>query len=230
MIRRTFATTMACPVSADLKNFAKDGKKILGAALNYMDIVKARGVPVPKVPLMFLKPTSSYLAEGENIVIPKVFTKVAHEVELGFVIKKTCKNVSKEDALNYVGGYCLALDLTAQCELGTARQNGHPWTLGKGFDTSTPVSSLIPLSAINDPHNLDLWLKVNGEMRQNGNTKDLIFKIPELIEHVSKYMTLEPNDLILTGTPDGSTALAGGDVIECGLGELVKLKFNVVNE
>ncbi|KAH8381814.1 hypothetical protein KR009_000318 [Drosophila setifemur] len=211
-------------------NFLCDGKKIVGVALNYMDVVKARNVPVPKEPLVFLKPTSSYIQEGQPIILPKVFTKVAYEVELGVVIGKPCKNVSKEDAMNYVAGYCLALDLTAQCHLGEARAAGHPWTLGKGFDTSTPVSTFIPLEKVKDPHNLPLWLKVNGEEKQKGCTADLIFKVPDIIAHVSQYMTLEPNDLILTGTPNGSDAFKAGDVIECGMAELAKLKFQVCGE
>ncbi|XP_053947724.1 acylpyruvase FAHD1, mitochondrial [Anastrepha ludens] len=211
-------------------DFVEKGKKILGAALNYMDIVRSRNVAVPKEPLLFLKPTSSYEIEGKPIVIPRVFTKVAHEVELGVIIGKKCKNVSKEEALNYVSGYCLALDMTAQCNLGVARANGHPWSLGKGFDTSTPVSRLISCSEIKDPHNLPLWLKVNGELRQRGNTADLIFKVDDLIAYASKYMTLEPNDLILTGTPDGASPIKSGDVIEAGIGDNVQIKFVVVDE
>ncbi|KAH8265388.1 hypothetical protein KR038_005698 [Drosophila bunnanda] len=236
----------------DAANFLTDGKKIVGVALNYMDVVKARNVPVPTEPLVFLKPTSSYIQEGQPIVLPKVFTKVAYEVELGVVIGKSCKNVSKADAMSYVAGYCLALDLTAQCNLvrnkdrfflsstyiykilctfqGAARAAGHPWTLGKGFDTSTPVSKFIPADLVNDPHSLSLWLTVNGEVKQKGCTADLIFKVPDIISYVSKFMTLEPNDLILTGTPNGSDAFKAGDVIECGMAELAKFKFQVCGE
>ncbi|KAH8367575.1 acylpyruvase FAHD1, mitochondrial isoform X2 [Drosophila serrata] len=216
--------------SKDAANFLTDGKKIVGVALNYMDVVKARNVPVPTEPLVFLKPTSSYIQEGQSIVLPKVFTKVAYEVELGVVIGKPCKNVSKADAMSYVAGYCLALDLTAQCNLGAARAAGHPWTLGKGFDTSTPVSKFIPADQVNDPHNLPLWLTVNGDVKQKGCTADLIFKVPDIISYVSKFMTLEPNDLILTGTPNGSDAFKEGDVIECGMAELAKFKFQVCGE
>ncbi|XP_073819404.1 oxaloacetate tautomerase FAHD1, mitochondrial isoform X2 [Musca autumnalis] len=214
----------------DLESFATKSKKILGAALNYMDIVRERNVPVPKDPVVFLKPTTSLIQEGQDIVIPKVFTKVAHEVELGVVIGKHCKNVSRDEALSFVGGYCLALDMTAQCELGEARKNGHPWSLGKGFDTSTPVSRLLKPQEIADPHNLDLWLKVNDKLVQEGNTADLIFNVADLISFCSKYMTLEPNDIILTGTPKNSLPIKDGDVIECGIGNLIKMKFNCKKE
>lgn len=162
--------------------------------------------------------------------IPKVFTKVAHEVELGVIIGKQCKNVKKEEAFNYISGYCLALDMTAQCNLGLARKNGHPWSLGKGFDTSTAVSSFISVSDIKDPHKVPLWLKVNGQLRQQGNTEDLIFKVDDLIAYSSKYMTLEPNDLILTGTPDGAFPVKAGDVIEAGIGDNLKIVFEVVDD
>ncbi|SPP83460.1 blast:Acylpyruvase FAHD1%2C mitochondrial [Drosophila guanche] len=214
----------------DTANFMRDGKKIVGVALNYMDVVKARNVPVPKEPLVFLKPTSSYLREGHPIILPKVFSKVAYEVELGVVIGTRCKNVTKQDAMKYVSGYCLALDLTAQCNLTAARAAGQPWTLGKGFDTSTPVSKFIPFDDVDDPHTLPLWLKVNGEVKQKGCTADLIFKVPDIISYVSKFMTLEPNDLILTGTPNGSDAFKAGDEIECGMAELATLKFQVCGE
>lgn len=159
-----------------------------------------------------------------------MFTKVAFEVELGVVIGKRCKNVTKASAMDYVGGYCLALDMTAQCALGVARSKGEPWSLGKGFDTSTPVSRFIKLEDITDPHNVDLWLKVNGEDKQKGNTADLIFKVDDLIAYTSQYMTLEPNDILLTGTPKGSSPIKDGDVIECGMGKLIEMKFKCRNE
>ncbi|XP_017848046.1 acylpyruvase FAHD1, mitochondrial isoform X2 [Drosophila busckii] len=221
---------MAFQRNQDAANFVVNGKKIVGVALNYMCAVKARNVPVPTEPVVFLKPTTSYLLEGCPIVLPKVFTKVAYEVELGVVIGSRCKNVSKADAMQYVGGYCLALDLTAQCNLTAARAKGGSWTLGKGFDTSTPVSRFIPMDAIDDPHTLPLWLKVNGEIKQSGCTADLIFKVPDIISYVSKYMTLEPNDLILTGTPHGSEPFKAGDVIDCGLADLATMHFKVKGE
>lgn len=159
-----------------------------------------------------------------------MFTKVAYEVELGVVIGSRCKHVSTSQAMDHVSGYCLALDLTAQCNLTAARASGGSWTLGKGFDTATPVSPFIPKSAVKDPHALPLWLKVNGETKQNGCTADLIFKVPDIISYVSKYMTLEKNDLILTGTPHGSEPFKAGDVIECGLADLACVKFNVCAE
>ncbi|KAI9579954.1 acylpyruvase FAHD1, mitochondrial-like isoform X1 [Glossina fuscipes] len=225
--RRTMATDDS---KCKLESFVTYNKKILGAGLNYMDIIKSRNLPIPEEPILFLKPSTSLIQEGQNIIIPKVFSKVAHEVELACVIGRRCRNVSKGSAMQFVGGYCLALDMTAQCSLQVARSKGLPWSLGKGFDTSTPVSRLFTPDEIQDPHKLELWLKVNGNIRQTGNTGDMIFKIPDIIEYASKHMTLEPCDIILTGTPGGADPVAPGDVIECGLGDLIEMKFEVKAE
>lgn len=111
---------------------------------------------------------------------------------------------------------------------GPARQKGQPWSLGKGFDTANPVSRFISKDEVPDCHNLDLWLRVNGVLRQQANTRDLWYNVPELISFASKYMTLEPNDLIMTGTPEGAAKIQQGDVLEAGLGDnIVNIKFLV---
>lgn len=215
-----------------LRNFVENGRKILGVSSNYPDVVKERGLLSPPIkPIIFQKPTSTYIREGQQIVLPKIYNNIQHEVELGVIIGKRCKNVSKNEAMGYVGGYCLALDLTAKIdcseEEGTEQE---PFTFTKGFDTSTPVSRFIQTCEVRDPHNLSLWLCINGEKKQGGNTKDLIFNIPHLVSYLSERMSLEPSDLILTGTPAGSTTLKSGDVLRCGLGDVVKMKFSVVPE
>lgn len=108
-----------------------------------------------------------------------------------------------------------------------ARENGLPWSIGKGFDTSCPVSRFISLEEIRDPHNVIIWCKVNGEVRQNGNTNDFIFNIPQLISYISQTMTLEPNDLILTGTPPGNLPIYKGDIIETGIKDVLTFEFHV---
>uniref|UniRef100_A0A1L8E189 oxaloacetate tautomerase n=1 Tax=Nyssomyia neivai TaxID=330878 RepID=A0A1L8E189_9DIPT len=211
----------------NLKQFVKNGRKIIGAVLNYKDCITDNA---PEVPILFLKALSSYVEEGNPIRLPRVFTKVYHEVELGVVIGQRCKNVSIEEANKYVGGYCLALDLTGMCFIGQAREKSLPWDMGKGFDTATPVSRFISLQEIPNPNDVRLWLKVNGEMRQDQSSSYMHFKIPELISYASKFMTLEPNDVILTGTPAGATTIKHGDVIECGVGDILQLKFNVQDD
>lgn len=110
------------------------------------------------------------------------------------------------------------------------RPKGYPWSMSKGFDCSTPVSEFIAPDKINDPHNIRLWCKVNGEFKQDSSTKHLLFNIPQMISYVSRFMTLEPNDLFLTGTPMGSSQIKTGDVVECGLGEVMTMKFDVITE
>ncbi|XP_055702299.1 acylpyruvase FAHD1, mitochondrial [Phlebotomus papatasi] len=211
----------------NLKQFAKNGRKIIGAVLNYKDCITDNA---PETPILFLKAISSYVEEGKPIRLPRVFTKVYHEVELGVVIGQTCKNVSIEEASKYVGGYCLALDLTGMCYIGKQREKALPWDLGKGFDTATPVSRFITHEELPNPNDVRLWLKVNGQTRQDQSSDYMHFKIPELISYASKFMTLEPNDMILTGTPAGATTIKHGDVIEFGIGEIVKLKFDVQDD
>uniref|UniRef100_A0A1B6CC57 oxaloacetate tautomerase n=1 Tax=Clastoptera arizonana TaxID=38151 RepID=A0A1B6CC57_9HEMI len=206
--------------------FWKHGKKIIGAGLNYKSIVNEQNVPIPSEPLIFTKPTSSYIIEGQTIEIPKGFL-VNQEVELGVVISKKCKNIKSSEVSNYIGGYCLALDLTATNILEEARSKGLPWAIGKGFDTATPISSFIECKAIPNPADLHLWSKINGELRQSGNTSDMIFSIGDLISHVSKYMTLDPYDLVITGTPKGAGPIHAGEVIEAGFGDIIKVRFPV---
>jgi len=129
--------------------------------------------------------------------------------------------------MGYIAGYCLALDMTARDFQDEAKKKGQPWSLAKGFDTSCPVSGFIDKSQITDPSNLQLWLKVNNEMKQNGNTHDMIFSVPHLISYISRYFKLEEGDVILTGTPEGVGPVKKGDIIEAGLGDMVTMKFPV---
>lgn len=213
--------------SGAFQDFAIKCRKIIGAGLNYKKILKDRNLPTPKEPVVFLKPPSSVITEKQEIEIPEKF-EVHHEVELGVIIGKKCKKVDKYDAMDYIAGYCLALDLTDVKDMKTARENGLPWTVGKGFDTSCPVSDFIPKHEISDPDDVPLWLRVNGETRQKSSTGDMVFKTGELISYISQFMTLEPYDLILTGTPAGTGPLKAGDFIEAGLGkDLMHVKFKV---
>ena len=124
-------------------------------------------------------------------------------MELGVLIGKKAKDITEAVALNHVQGYCLALDLTARNLQDIAKRNGNPWTVAKGFDTFTPLSQFISVHSVKDPHDLRLQLFVDDQLKQDGNTKDMIFRIPKLISTISRIMTLEPGDLILTGTPAG---------------------------
>jgi acylpyruvate hydrolase len=214
-------------MSGNFSRFVEIGRKIVAVGRNYRDHAAELGNAVPEVPLLFMKPASSYITEGSLIKIPKGCSSLHHEIELGIVIGKKGTDIPENSAMNHVAGYVLALDMTARDFQNVAKTKGHPWDLAKGFDTSCPVSSFIPKESIPDPNNVNLWCKVNGEMKQNGNTKDMIFKIPYLISYISQYFTLEPNDVILTGTPAGVSGVKFGDVIQGGLGELVQFEFKV---
>ena len=132
--------------------------------------------------------------------------------------------------MNYVGGYTLALDMTDRAKQTWLKKRGLPWSLAKGFDTSCPVSDFIPKEKIGNPQDVQLWLKVNGTTKQDGNTNNMIFSIPTLISQISQVFTLEPGDVILTGTPAGVGPVQPGDVIEAGLGDVIKIKFPVENK
>uniref|UniRef100_U5ERY5 oxaloacetate tautomerase n=1 Tax=Corethrella appendiculata TaxID=1370023 RepID=U5ERY5_9DIPT len=215
------------------ENFIKNTRKIIGAGVNYKEILKIAHSNKPESPVIFFKPISTLIAaqDDNNVIkIPKVFSTINHEVELGVIIGKKCHNVSMDKAMDYVAGYCLALDMTGMGFIIDARTKGLPWCLGKGFDTATPVSRFLTKEEVDDPTNVKLWLKVNDVLTQSDSTANLIFPIPELISYVSKYMTLEENDLILTGTPAGAGPVKHGDIIECGLSDIIDMKFNVVKE
>ncbi|KDN42735.1 hypothetical protein K437DRAFT_257761 [Tilletiaria anomala UBC 951] len=217
-------------------SFRQTGRKIIAIGRNYADHAKELGNAVPTEPFFFLKPTSSYIDNGGTVEIPRGI-KCHHEVELGVVIGKEGRDVSPEDADSYIGGYALAIDMTARNLQDKVKKKGLPWSAAKGFDTFNPVSSFIEKSKIPDPHNVRLWLKVNEKTRQDGNSKDMIFNIPSLIEHVSSIMKLEVGDLLLTGTPQGVGEVMPGDTITACLGlpeqnggskVLAELKLSVV--
>ncbi|KAJ1991820.1 hypothetical protein GGI26_003714 [Coemansia sp. RSA 1358] len=192
---------------------------------------KELGNAVPAAPFFFLKPTSSYVTSPGKIEIPRGCV-VHHEVELGVVIGKSGRNIRAEDAYEHVAGYALALDLTARNLQEKAKAQGLPWSAAKGYDTFTPIGEFIPASTISDPHNVRIWIEVAGQLKQNGATDAMIFRIPQLIEHVSQIMTLEEGDLLLTGTPKGVGPIESGDRVVAGLEyggeELGRIEFDAI--
>ncbi|CAG9857642.1 unnamed protein product [Phyllotreta striolata] len=214
---------------SNLSSFAESGKKIIGVAANYKSLLKALNKPHPSVPEIFIKPTTSYITEGQKIIIPEGFS-VNQEVELGVIVGKKAKRIDKCQAMDYVGGYCVALDMTATCRMKEARSKGGSWTLGKGFDTATPVGEFIPKGSVCDPYKLVLWCTVNGKPRQKGPTDDLLFDISDLMAYISKYITLEPGDLLLSGSPPDMGPVRHGDVVKAGIEGLTEVEFHVEDE
>ncbi len=184
---------------------------------NYVEHAKELNNEVPSQPLVFLKPTSSIIFDGDKIQIPPQSDNVHHEVELAIAIDKAGKNIPKEEALEYVGGYGIGIDVTARDIQQKAKEKGHPWTVAKGFDTFTPLSSFIEKDRIKDPQNLHLQISVNSEVRQSDSTKLMIYTIADLIHYLSTIFTLQPGDIILTGTPKGVSSITKGDNIEASL-------------
>ena len=182
--------------------------KIIGVGLNYQAVAKARGVEFPAMPILFLKPSSGVIGPDQAIVVPDVVKQPVFEVEIAVVIGKKGKNIAVDKAADYIFGFTLANDVTARDHM----IKGQPWTRGKAFDTFTPLGPWIVQGL--DPDNIDLSLTVNGEEKQKGNTSDMIFSIYKLIADISRSMSLEPGDVILSGTPFGGSEFARGDTFE----------------
>jgi len=202
--------------------------KLVCLARTYTAHAKEMKSAVPKEPLLFLKPESSVVFNGDSIRFPSLSNCLHHEVELGVVIGKHCKHVKKKDALEYVFGYLVGLDITARDIQSIAKKNGWPWSIAKGFDTFAPISDVVLKEKVKDPNKLDLCLKINGEIRQQVNTNQLVFSVEKIIEFISDVMTLKEGDLILTGTPEGVGEIFDGDMLEASLGNFCTLNVDVV--
>ena len=176
---------------------------------------------MPSEPLLFLKPPSSLLEPGGTVHLPKASAQVEHEGELGVVIGKRCRNVTRAQALAHVLGYTAVCDVTAR---DLQRKDGQ-WTRAKGFDGFCPAGPYI-VSGI-DASDLAVQVFVNGAMKQDGRTRDMIFDVPELVAYISQIMTLEPGDLISTGTPHGVSPLAAGDRVSVVIEQVGELTFSV---
>jgi 2-keto-4-pentenoate hydratase/2-oxohepta-3-ene-1,7-dioic acid hydratase in catechol pathway len=198
--------------------------KIICVGRNYAAHAKEHGAELPKVPLIFLKPPTSLIGHGQEIVLPPQSSQVEHEAELAVVIGKSGRWITPDDALSHVFGYTVANDITAR---DLQRSDGQ-WTRAKGFDTFCPVGPWIETEF--DPADAVITCHVNGEMRQMASTRDMIFNVRHLIAFASSVMTLEQGDLILTGTPAGVSPLYPGDTVEVSIEGLGTLKNLVISE
>src|SRR5574340_479226 len=191
--------------------------KIICVGRNYVDHAKEHGVDVPEVPLLFLKPPSALLATKQSIVLPPQSTQVEHEAELTVVLFRSGRWISTGDAMSYVYGYTVGNDVTAR---DLQRRDGQ-WTRAKGFDTFCPLGPWIETEF--DPTDALITCRVNDEMRQMGSTREMVFSVSQLIAYITSIMTLEPGDVILTGTPAGVGPLEAGNQVEVtieGIGTL----------
>ena len=204
------------PVVADIG-------KLICVGLNYSDHAAESGMAVPAEPVLFMKATSSIVGCNDAVVLPRDSVKSDWEVELGVVIGKRARYVDEADALDYVAGYCVVNDLS---EREYQLERGGQWDKGKGCDTFGPVGPyLVTKDEVPDPQNLGMWLEVNGQRYQTGNTRTMVFTVAHLVSYISRFMTLQPGDVISTGTPPGvglgqkpdPVYLKAGDVMRLGI-------------
>ncbi|HEV2150512.1 MAG TPA: fumarylacetoacetate hydrolase family protein [Longimicrobiaceae bacterium] len=197
--------------------------KIVCVGRNYLEHARELGNEMPERPLLFFKPPSALIEEGDPIVLPPESQRVEHEGEIAVVIGARARHVSRERAMRYVGGYAALNDVTARDLQKTDGQ----WARAKGFDTFCPVGVVVPAGNV-DAAALEVICRVNGEVRQHGYARDMAFDIPTLIAYVSSIMTLEPGDIIATGTPAGVGPLRPGDVVEVEVPGVGKVRNPVV--
>ncbi|MBV9082326.1 MAG: fumarylacetoacetate hydrolase family protein [Acidobacteriaceae bacterium] len=209
-------------------------RKLICVGLNYLDHAKESGSEIPSVPTIFNKFATAVIAPGANIVLPKVSKAPDYEGEFAFVIGKGGRHIQPQDWAKHVFGYTIVNDVSARDFQRATTQ----WLMGKTFDTFAPMGPwIITADEIADPHSLDVKTEINGELLQNSNTRELIFKIPELISHLSSVFTLEPGDIVSTGTPAGvgfarrpQRWLRPGDDVVIKISEIGELRNPVVAE
>ena len=207
--------------------------KIVCVGLNYAQHAAEAGMEVPKEPVLFFKSTTALVGPNDDVIIPKNSEKSDWEVELAIVIGKKASYVEEADAYNHIAGYVLHNDVS---ERAFQIEKSGQWCKGKGCDTFAPIGPFIATKdEIKDPNNLNLWLKLNGEVMQNSTTSDFIFNVEHVVSHISQFMTLLPGDIISTGTPFGvglglnpPMYLKEGDVMELGIEGLGTSKQNVI--
>ncbi|MCL6490059.1 MAG: fumarylacetoacetate hydrolase family protein [Alicyclobacillus mali] len=203
-------------------------KTVYGLALNYADHAAELSLEKPKEPVLFIKPNASLIGHLAPIVYPRGVEYMHYEAELAVVIGRAGRRIQPEEAFEHVLGYTIANDVTVRDFVGNMFR---PPIRAKGFDTFGPLGPWwIDAADVSNPHELEIQTYVNGEVRQRGNTRDLIFRIDEVISFISSFVTLRPGDVILTGTPPGISPVKPGDVIEIEIDGIGRLKNPVVNE
>lgn len=203
--------------------------KMIGLALNFADHAGELGLAAPEAPTLFVKPNNTLIGHRAPVVYPRGAEYMHYEVELAVVIGRTARRVSAERALDYVGGYTIANDITVRDYIHPTLYR--PAVKAKGFDTFGPLGPfLVSPDEVPDPDNVGLRVYVNGELRQEGNTRRFIHNVPQIIEFISDFMTLDPGDVILTGTPKGLSHIYPGDVMRLEVDGLGALENPVVEE
>ncbi len=208
-------STALCPVH-----------RIYCVGRNYAAHAREMGLSEREPPFFFSKP-ADVITQSEAVAYPSRTSNLHHEVELVVVIGKQGRNIPLDSALEYVYGYAAGVDLTRRDLQATAKKNGRPWDVAKGFDESAPLSSVYRASEIGHPATGKIILSVDGERRQSGDLSDMIWSVPEVLAELSAYFELMPGDLVFTGTPDGVAAVTPGSVIDCAIEGVGTLRFTM---
>jgi 2-keto-4-pentenoate hydratase/2-oxohepta-3-ene-1,7-dioic acid hydratase in catechol pathway len=201
--------------------------KLICVGRNYAAHAAEMKSAVPSEPMLFLKPSTALVATGGAVVIPPHSSDVHHEVELVVAVGAEARGVSEGEAMRYVAAYAAGLDMTARDVQAKAKAKGHPWSVAKGFDTFAPLGEFVAAERVADPHALGISLRVSGAVRQEGSTADMIFSVAALVSYASRIFTLEPGDLIYTGTPEGVGPVVAGDHLVAEIDGLPALEVDV---
>jgi fumarylpyruvate hydrolase len=220
-------TLPSLPVAGDARRFAVN--RIYCVGRNYADHAREMGHdPDREPPFFFMKPASAIVTDGENMQYPSLSNDVHHEIEMVVAIGKGGANIAADKALDHVYGYGVGLDMTRRDLQGEAKKMGRPWDTGKAFDQSAPCSALVPVAQCGHPSKGSIRLMVNGEVRQEGDLNQLIWNVPDTIAYLSTLFTLQPGDLIFSGTPAGVGPIKKGDVLEGTVAGLPVLKTRII--
>ena len=203
-------------------------RRIYCVGRNYMAHVRELGNDEREPPFFFQKPADALVLDGGDFPYPSISENVHHEIELVVAIGKAGRNIAPGEALDHIFGYGVGLDMTRRDLQGVAKEMRRPWEAGKAFDHAAPCSAIVPSADIGHPAEGAIWLKVNGEPRQEGDLSHQIWSVPESIAHLSELFELIPGDLIFTGTPSGVGPVQPGDVMEGGIEGIGKIRVKVV--
>lgn len=203
-------------------------RRVYCVGRNYADHAAEMGADTREPPFFFSKPADALVPGGGSVPYPPATGNLQHEVELVIALSRGGANIRLEEALAGVFGYAVGLDLTRRDLQIRAKDKGHPWDMGKGFDHSAPIADLQPATAIGHPQRGAIWLQVNGQPRQHGDLEQMSWKVAEVIANLSTYITLAPGDLIFTGTPAGVSTVVRGDVLTAGISGVGELGVRLV--
>jgi acylpyruvate hydrolase len=201
--------------------------KVVCIGRNYVDHIKELNNERPASPMFFIKPATALCPLEEPVQLPSYSKKVRHELELALLIKSRLQHCTEADVYPAIDGYAAAIDVTLQDVQDRCKEKGQPWEIAKGFDGACPISEFVPADQVKDPQDLMITMNVNGEQRHNDSTKLMIWKIPEIVASAAQYFTLEPGDIILTGTPAGVGSLESGDRLEMEIQDVGKFTSTV---